>query len=58
MTQRQGFTKEFKLEAVWLWKSSDQPAAAIELAMRQPGQPLFNASAPGFRQQQLLGLKS
>lgn len=32
-------------------------AAAIELAMRQPGTPLFNTSAPGFRQQQLLGAK-
>jgi hypothetical protein len=33
-------------------------AAARELAIRQPGQPLFNTSAPGFRQQALLGLKS
>jgi uncharacterized protein (TIGR02270 family) len=32
--------------------------AALELAMRQPGTPLFNCSAPGFRQQALLGLKS
>jgi uncharacterized protein (TIGR02270 family) len=32
-------------------------AAAIELAMLQPGQPLFEVRAPGFRQQQLLGLK-
>ncbi len=31
-------------------------AAAIELAIRQPGQPLFEVRAPGFRQQQLLGL--
>ncbi|MCS6326169.1 MAG: TIGR02270 family protein [Nitrospira sp.] len=29
-------------------------AAAIELAMRQPGTPLFNTNAPGFRQQALL----
>jgi uncharacterized protein (TIGR02270 family) len=29
-------------------------AAALELAMRQPGQPLFEVRAPGFRQQQLL----
>lgn len=29
-------------------------AAAIELAMREPGRPLFNTSAPGFRQQALL----
>jgi len=31
-------------------------AAAIELAIRQPGQPLFEVRAPGFRQQELLGL--
>jgi len=28
--------------------------AALELAIRQPGTPLFNTSAPGFRQQALL----
>jgi len=32
-------------------------AAAIELAMMKPGQPLFEVRAPGFRQQKLLGLK-
>lgn len=32
-------------------------AAALELAMMNPGQPLFNVCAPGFRQKQLLGLK-
>ncbi len=31
-------------------------AAAIELAMLKPGQPLFEVRAPGFRQQQILGL--
>jgi uncharacterized protein (TIGR02270 family) len=31
-------------------------AAAIELAMLKPGQPLFEVRAPGFRQQELLGL--
>jgi uncharacterized protein (TIGR02270 family) len=30
-------------------------AAAVELAIRQPGQSLFNVAAPGFRQQQILG---
>jgi len=30
-------------------------AAAIELAMRQPGQPLFETRAPGFRQRDMLG---
>jgi hypothetical protein len=32
-------------------------AAAIELAMMKPDQPLFEVRAPGFRQQKLLGLK-
>jgi uncharacterized protein (TIGR02270 family) len=32
-------------------------AAALELAIRNPDQPLFNIHAPGFRQKQLLGLK-
>jgi uncharacterized protein (TIGR02270 family) len=32
-------------------------AAAIELAIMNPGQPLFEVRAPGFRQQKLLGLK-
>lgn len=36
-------------------RQRQRTAAAIELAMRQPGQPLFNTSAPGFRQQQWLG---
>ncbi len=32
-------------------------AAAIELAVLHPGQPLFEVRAPGFRQKQILGLK-
>jgi uncharacterized protein (TIGR02270 family) len=32
-------------------------AAAMELAMMSPGQPLFEVRTPGFRQQRLLGLK-
>lgn len=38
--------------------SGQQPqraAAALELTLRQPGTPLFNIKAPGFRQLQLLG---
>jgi uncharacterized protein (TIGR02270 family) len=31
-------------------------AAAMELTRRQPGQPLFEVRAPGFRQKQLLGM--
>lgn len=37
-------------------KQRQRRAAAIELTMRQPGQPLFNCSAPGLRQQALLRL--
>jgi uncharacterized protein (TIGR02270 family) len=32
-------------------------AAALELALLQPNEPLFETRAPGFRQQRLLGLK-
>ena len=32
-------------------------AAALEIAIRNPDQPLFNVRAPAFRQQQWLGLK-
>ncbi len=31
-------------------------AAAIEIAMRNPGQPLFEVRAPGFRQRRILGV--
>ncbi len=36
-------------------RQRQRAAAALELAIRQPGEPLFNIAAPGFRQQQLLG---
>jgi uncharacterized protein (TIGR02270 family) len=35
-------------------RQRQRAAAALELAMRQPGQPLFEVRAPGFRQQQFL----
>lgn len=37
MAKRQQFTKEFKLEAVRLWKSSGRPATAVarELGLRR-----------------------
>ena len=44
----------------WLrdvWRNGRQrqrAAAASELALQQPGQPLVEVRAPGFRQQQLL----
>jgi uncharacterized protein (TIGR02270 family) len=36
-------------------RQRQREAAALELAIRQPGQPLFNVAAAGFRQQQILG---
>ena len=42
-------------EALKTGKQRQRHAAAIELAMRQPGTPLFNCSAPGFWQQRWLG---
>jgi uncharacterized protein (TIGR02270 family) len=38
-------------------KQRQRAAAALELAILEPGQPLFNVAAPGFRQQQMLGLR-
>jgi uncharacterized protein (TIGR02270 family) len=37
-------------------RQRQRAAAALELAMRQPGSPLFEVRAPGFRQRQLLGV--
>lgn len=36
-------------------RQRQRTAAALELAIRRPGSPLFEVRAPGFRQQQLLG---
>jgi uncharacterized protein (TIGR02270 family) len=36
-------------------RQSQRAMAALEIASRHPGQPLFNVKAPGFRQQQMLG---
>jgi uncharacterized protein (TIGR02270 family) len=36
-------------------RQRQRAAAALELAIRNPGQPLFNVKAPGFRQIELLG---
>jgi uncharacterized protein (TIGR02270 family) len=38
-------------------RQRQRAAAALELAILQTGQPLFNVASPGFRQQQLLGLR-
>jgi uncharacterized protein (TIGR02270 family) len=39
-------------------RQRQRAAAALELAMQQPDQPLFEVRAPGFRQQQLLRANS
>lgn len=44
-------------QALRTGRQRQRTAAAIELAMRQPGTALFNTSAPGFRQQAVLVLK-
>ncbi|HYK90334.1 MAG TPA: TIGR02270 family protein [Acidobacteriota bacterium] len=44
-------------EVLRIGKQRQRAAAALELALLQPGQPLFNVKAPGFRQQQMLGLR-
>jgi hypothetical protein len=36
-------------------RQRQRAAAAVELAIRQSGTPLFNVKAPGFRQIELLG---
>jgi hypothetical protein len=36
-------------------RQRQRAAAAVELALRQQGSPLFEVRAPGFRQQVLLG---
>ncbi len=36
-------------------RQRQRAAAALELAIRQPGQPLFNLAVAGFRQQEILG---
>lgn len=48
--------------AEWLFqvlrtgRQRQRAAAALELVMIAPGQPLFNVAAPGFRQRKMLGL--
>jgi len=43
------------LQDVWRnGRQRQRAAAALELALQQPGQPLFEVRAPGFRQQQRL----
>lgn len=50
-------SKEQCLHVLRYGYQRQQAAAASILAMMNPGKPLFEVSAPGFRQQRLLGLK-
>jgi len=50
-------TVEWLQKVLRIGRQRQRAAAALELAIRQPGQPLFNVVAPGFRQAAMLGLK-
>jgi uncharacterized protein (TIGR02270 family) len=50
-------TADWLQQVLRIGKQRQRAAAALELVLRRPGQPLFEVRAPGFRQQQMLGLK-
>jgi uncharacterized protein (TIGR02270 family) len=50
-------TTEWAQEVLRIGRQRQRAAAALELAIMQPGTPLFEVRAPGWRQQQLLGLR-
>jgi uncharacterized protein (TIGR02270 family) len=45
---------EWLRQVLRIGRQRQRAAAALELAIRQPGQPLFEVRAPGFRQQAAL----
>jgi uncharacterized protein (TIGR02270 family) len=47
---------EWLEEILWHGYQRQRAAAALELAIRRPGQPLFEVRAPAARQQERLGL--
>jgi uncharacterized protein (TIGR02270 family) len=49
--------EEWLQQVLRIGRQRQRAAAALELVLKRPGQPLFEVRAPGFRQQQLLGLK-
>lgn len=53
----QPITSENLQQVLKTGRQRQRYAAALELAMMQQGQPLFEVRAPGFRQKQLFGLK-
>jgi uncharacterized protein (TIGR02270 family) len=50
----QPISLEWLQQVLRVGRQRQRAAAALELAIRQPGQPLFEVRAPGFLQQQLL----
>lgn len=50
-------SRDWLAEVLRTGKQRQRAAAAFELAILQPGKPLFNVRAPGFRQQQWLSGK-
>jgi uncharacterized protein (TIGR02270 family) len=50
-------SREWLQQALRNGLQHQRAAAALELALMQPNQPLFEVRAPGFRQKHLLGLK-
>lgn len=49
-------TVEWCRQVLRIGRQRQRAAAALEISMRQPGTPLFEVRAPGFRQKQLLGV--
>jgi uncharacterized protein (TIGR02270 family) len=47
---------EWMQQVLRIGRQRQRAAAALELAIMQPGTPLFEVRAPGFRQQEMLGL--
>jgi uncharacterized protein (TIGR02270 family) len=47
-------TIDWLKQVLKIGRQRQRTAAAIELAIRQPGTPLFNTHAPGFRQMEML----
>jgi uncharacterized protein (TIGR02270 family) len=50
-------TEDWLQQVLRIGRQRQRAAAALELVLRRPGQPLLELRAPGFRQQQMLGLK-
>jgi uncharacterized protein (TIGR02270 family) len=50
-------TIDWMQQVLRIGRQRQRAAAALELGIMQPGTPLFEVRAPGWRQQQLLGLR-